>query len=262
MDSASSNAAVWKMFFFCFFFFVLLIFYSSVRAGEHKQDETSDPSAIMLPPPAACRYDKHAPVSSPSPPARSLAHSLIHPPSLSLLCHSLTLPCTHISLSICPPAFLGHSAPPTFIHTTPCFVFMRAGWRAAEVEEKEGGWWARAGDGWKDDFSHSTTGLEERIGGRSPSCSSILEDHTRARSTLAVSFTNFSARAQTPLLARTHTPFPVNALNAGPDQRCVVFTFHLAVAVKRAGCSVPGGRTWERPSSQWRAATHGNTSCS
>lgn len=61
-------------------------------------------------------------------------------------------------------------------------------------------------------------------------------------------------------LARTQ--FPVSALNAGPDQRCVVFTFHLAVAVKRAGCSVPGGRTRERPGSQWRAATHGNTSCS
>lgn len=42
-------------------------------------------------------------------------------------------------LSLYLPAFLGHSAPPTFIHTTPCFVFMLSGW----------GWRA----GWKDDFT-------------------------------------------------------------------------------------------------------------
>lgn len=42
--------------------------------------------------------------------------------------------------------------------------------------------------------------------------------------------------------AHTHAPFPVSVLNAGPDQRCAVFTFHLAVAVKRAGCSGPQGK--------------------
>lgn len=151
------------------------MFYLSVRAGNtnRTRPRTPAPLCFLHQQPA----DMTNMLQSVRPPARSLAHSLIHPPSLSLLCHSLTLLCTHISLSICPPAFLGHSAPPTFIHTTPCFVFMRAGWRAAEVEENKGGWWAQAGDGWKDDFTHSTTGLEERSGGRSPSCSSILEDH-------------------------------------------------------------------------------------
>lgn len=68
--------------------------------------------------------------------------------------------------------------------------------------------------------------------------------HTHTRNTLTVSFINFPPRAQTQTRshARTHAPFPVSVLNAGPDQRCAVFTFHLAVAVKRAGCSGPQGK--------------------
>lgn len=62
------------------------------------------------------------------------AHSFIlsfPPPSAPLFCSSvplcLAMPCTNISIYL-PPAFLGHWAPPTFIHTMPCFVFMLARW--------------------------------------------------------------------------------------------------------------------------------------
>lgn len=74
--------------------------------------------------------------------------------SIPPLCHSLTLPCTNIYRFICLPAFLGHSALPTFIHTTPCFVFMLARW----------------GDGGIDDFTHASTRGE--VGGAG---NSILE---------------------------------------------------------------------------------------
>lgn len=159
----------------------------------------------MLPrsqtPPAARRYDKHAPVS---PLARSLTHSFILPPSLPPLRHSLTLPCTHISLSICPPpAFLGHSAPPTFIHTTPCFVFMRAGWRAV----------VGGTDGRMISLIQQQRWRRGEVGGAGGAAaswritsSSAQKTHTHTRNTLTVSFINFPARAQTQTRshARTH----------------------------------------------------------
>lgn len=64
---------------------------------------------------------------------RSFIHSLLLPFSVTPVHHGFTLPCTTIYLSICLPAFLGHWAPPTFIHM-PCFVFMLAVWGDGRAE--------------------------------------------------------------------------------------------------------------------------------
>lgn len=67
--------------------------------------------------------------------------------------------------------------------------------------------------------------------------------HTHTQGTPSLCHSLISLlKLNTNALARTHAPFPVSVLNAGPDQRCAVFTFHLAVAVKRAGCSGPQGK--------------------
>ena len=81
------------------------------------------------------------------------AHSFIHPLLLLLLLllllHCPPLypsslpqphPALHHYLSLYLPAFLGHSAPPTFIHTTPCFVFVQPGWGDGGKEARMKGW--------------------------------------------------------------------------------------------------------------------------
>lgn len=119
-------------------------------------------------------------LQSARPPALSLTHSssfFFLPPSTLPQPYPSLHPYLTLYLPACLSRQAGHSAPPTFIHTTPCFVFVRVGWRTTEAA----GWVAgsgSAGDGWKDDFTHSTTGLEEKRGGRSRRCSSLLEDHT------------------------------------------------------------------------------------
>lgn len=109
----------------------LSLIYSSIHAGRttvtllhHGSSNTIVHSPHQRQATQASWYAKHTPVGS-------LTHSFIPSSScatLLFLCATAS-PCpVPLSLSFCPPAFLGHWAPPIFIHTMPCFVFMLAQW--------------------------------------------------------------------------------------------------------------------------------------
>lgn len=133
--------SIWKfiqpLFLFCWKLF---------KQGALQEQNTSPPAVLFSNLPVPSCYAKQAPVIS-------LIHSFI-PSSCTVLLsipplhHSLTLPCTTISLCICLPAFLGHSAPPTFIHTAPCFVFMLPRWRWGEDGGGEEAWIEGWMEGW------------------------------------------------------------------------------------------------------------------
>lgn len=96
-------------------------------------------------------YAKHAHSSPPTPlSSPSQAH-----------------PALHHYLPLYLPAFLGHSAPPTFIHTAPRFVFMLAGWVGK----------GRGRHGRRDDFAGTT-----RRGGSILERFSLVKPNTRKTS--------------------------------------------------------------------------------
>lgn len=168
--------------------------------------------------PGCQHWGTHAPVSSP-------IHSC-PPTACPLLAFSATACPAQLSLYL--PAFLGHPAPPTFIHTTPCFVFMLRGW----------GW----REGRKDDFT--TAWITKRGGGSITERISLIKMSLWSPIWLSVIFV-----FGTHIWAKTHTyavPVKTFKYTDWSKVRCVYLSFGHG----SKGCLVPREETWEKHSSQ------------
>lgn len=174
MDSASSHASVLKT----FFFFCPDISFDGVSPADPSGEAPTRPA---LGPqrhcfPARRLHQQPADMTNMLQSARSLAHSLTHsfilPPSLPPSAPPQPYPSLHPYLALyLPAACLSRPLGPSHFHSYNALFCFHA-------SRMEGG---GGGDGWKDDFTHSTTALEERRGGRGRRCSSILEDHIQLR---------------------------------------------------------------------------------
>lgn len=95
---------------------------------SHCCRENNSGNTILHSPHTGTRQHKLADMPNILQSAYSLIHSLLLLATLLFLCATAVPGPVPISQSFCPPAFLGHWAPPIFIHTMPCFVFMLAQW--------------------------------------------------------------------------------------------------------------------------------------